>query len=362
MSTGNGSNARVIPSRPAISVGGQDRPALSAGLLSLTVLESTGGLYRCEAEFGNWGAVNGSVGFLHFDRALLDFGADLVIRLAAGEQPGAIFEGRVTGIEARFPRGQPPTLTVLAEDRLQDLRMTRRTRTFEDVDDRAAFEQIATEHGLQAEIDIDGPRHRVLAQVNQSDLAFVRERARALDAEVWVAGRTFYARSHARRMAAPERFTWGGNLHEFTVLADLAHQRTSVTVNGWDVAGKEGLHSEAADDALGGELNGDLSGAAVLRSAFGERKEALAHTVPVSQQEAQAVAEAYFKAAARRFVTGRGVAEASTRLHAGATIDLHGLGPLFSGRYYVTEVAHLFDGRRGLCSEFTAERPGLGRM
>jgi len=38
---------------------------------------------------------------------------------------------------------------------------------------------------------------------------------------------------------------------------------------------------------------------------------------------------------ARRFVTGRGVAESSGKLRVGNFVDLQGLGPLFSGKYYV---------------------------
>jgi hypothetical protein len=40
---------------------------------------------------------------------------------------------------------------------------------------------------------------------------------------------------------------------------------------------------------------------------------------------------------------------------------LSGLGPLFSGKYYVAGVRHLFDGATGMRTEFTAERPGLSR-
>jgi hypothetical protein len=34
---------------------------------------------------------------------------------------------------------------------------------------------------------------------------------------------------------------------------------------------------------------------------------------------------------------------------------------LFSGKYYVSEVKHLFDGTRGMRTEFMAERAGLGK-
>ena len=63
---------------------------------------------------------------------------------------------------------------------------------------------------------------------------------------------------------------------------------------------------------------------------------------------------------ARRFVVGRGVAEPDARLRVGNRVDLQRLGPLFSGKYTLAEVQHVFDGR-GLRTEFTAERPGLGR-
>ena len=37
------------------------------------------------------------------------------------------------------------------------------------------------------------------------------------------------------------------------------------------------------------------------------------------------------------------------------------IGPLFSGKYYVVEVRHRFDSQKGLRTEFTAERAGIGK-
>jgi phage protein D len=147
------------------------------------------------------------------------------------------------------------------------------------------------------------------------------------------------------------------------VLADLAHQRTSVTVGGWDVARKAAIAHRADDSLLAGELNGNVSGASILSQALGKpRFETLAHTAPLTDQEAQAEAESYFKLAARRFVVGRGLADTDSRLRAGNFVTIQGLGPLFSGKYYLTAVKHLYDGVQGLRTEFTAERPGLGKV
>src|SRR6185312_16453743 len=110
-----------------------------------------------------------------------------------GQDP--IFKGKIMALEAIFPEGQSPEISVLAEDRFQDLRMTRRTRTFSDVSDADVIKQIATDHGLTPEVNIPGPTYKVLAQVNQSDLAFIRDRARSVDAEVWMTGNTLHAKA-----------------------------------------------------------------------------------------------------------------------------------------------------------------------
>lgn len=323
----------------------------------MLIAEHVSGLYRCEVKLGNWGTVDNTIDFLYFDRRTLDFGKDFEIKL----DESSLFVGKILGLEAEFPEGQPPTITVLAEDQFQDLRMTRRTRTFTDSSDSDVFSQVANEHSLSPAVTVNGPTYKVLAQVNQSDLAFLRERARTIDAELWMTGRTLNVKPRTERAEETVQLRYGSELRDFSVCADLAIQRTSVTVSGWDVASKAGLQYEATDTVISAEVQNDVSGVSILQSAFGQRKEALVHTVPLNSEEAQVAAEAYFKMSARRFLVGRGVAEPDARLHVGTIVDLQGLGPLFSGRYYLAEVTHLFDGKKGMRSAFAVERPGIGR-
>ncbi|HYV24495.1 MAG TPA: hypothetical protein VE969_04600 [Pyrinomonadaceae bacterium] len=344
-------------SRPSMFVAGQEVPELGAAMQSLMIAESTTGLYRCEATFGNWGSINNTTDFLYFDRKTLDFGKDFEVKL----ESDSLFQGKIMAMEASFPEDKSPEISVLAEDRFQDLRMNRRTRTFTDVSDSDVINQIATDHGLSPSVDVNGPTYKVLAQVNQSDLAFIRERARSIDAEVWMEGNNLNAKEHTGRNGADLQMTYGKELREFTVLADLAMQRTSVAVNGWDVSSKSALQYEATDSVISSELNGDTSGVSILQSALGARKEALAHTVPLNHDEAQHEAETFFKMSARRFVVGRGVAETKASLRVGTKLDLQGLGPLFNGKYYAVEVKHIFDLAKGLRTEFKSERLGIGK-
>jgi phage protein D len=352
----NDSSSSISVLRPSVAIGGRDQPALGAGLLSLNVTETNLGLYRCEMIVGNWGSSNGGSDFLYFDRSLIDFGKTLTISLNG--QP--LFEGQIYALEGRFPEGAQVELAVLAEDRFQELRMTRRTQTFENVTDSDLFNQIATAHGLTPDVEVQGPQHRVLAQLNQSDLAFLRDRARAMDAEAWMDGTTLHVQSRASRNSGTLTLGYKHEILEVVVTADLANQRTALTVSGWDVAAKQGIQYQATDSVLGNELGSATSGANVLQSAFGTRAEMIVHTVPWTQAEAQARAEAHFRAFARTFVSVRGVAQTDPNLRVGAYVNLMGVGPLFEGTYYVTEVSHVFDGVNGLRSEFAAESPGMG--
>ena len=345
---------------PTLKVDGKEEAALGLLLESLLVEETTLGLFRCEAHIGNWATKRDEPDFLYFDRQLIDFGKEFSVGFGPPGAQTEIFKGRITGLEAHYPETGTASLIILAEDRFQDLRMERRTRSFEDVTDADVIRRIASQHGLTPDVDVDGPTYRVITQTNQSDLAFLRERAAAADAELWVADRTLHAQARSRRKTNKVELSWKSNLLEFSVMADLAHQRTSVRVSGWDVAGKKALDEEAGVSVVNGELDGQRSGSAVLAAALAERHERVVMSVPLTQPEAKAVAEARYRARARRFVRGRGKADGTPELRVGTSLTLGGLGDFFDGKYYVTLARHTFDQEQGYRTSFEVERPGIG--
>lgn len=361
MANGNGTGQTLYySSRPLLRVAGEVVENLGASLLqTLMVEESTLGLFRCEASFVNWGPTGNDVGYLLFDRQLLDFGKAFSVEFGPPDEAGPVFAGRISGLEASYPAGSQPEFLILAEDRFQDLRMERRTRSFEDMSDEDVIRDVASQHGLTAEVDIDGPTHRVLVQLNLSDLAFLRERVAAVDGEIWIDGSTLYAQARSRRSHGEVTFTYGQDLLEFTVLADLAHQRTTVRVSGWDVAGKQAIDAEAGSSAIRSELGNHEGGSALLES-LAPRTERVALDVPLSRDEAQALADMRYRSRARAFVRGSGVVDGSPQLRVGTKVEFNNLGPLFDGPYYVTLARHTFDMIHGYRTAFQVERPGIG--
>ena len=91
-------------------IDGNLQPSLGDVLLqSLMVEETTLGLFRCEANFLNWGPKDNEVGFLFFDRQVLDFGKTFAVEFGPPGESGPVFAGRITGIEAPVsaPHGRP---------------------------------------------------------------------------------------------------------------------------------------------------------------------------------------------------------------------------------------------------------------
>lgn len=352
------SRSAIASARPKLEVDGQARPELDSGLLRLLVSDSAEGLATCEAEFGNWGAnAQGQLGFLWFRRDVLEFGKRFVVKLG----DDTLFEGKITAIEARFPALTPPTLVVRVDDPLQDLRMTRRTRHFERVSDADVISQIANDHGLQTDVNLSGPTWPLLVQANESDLAFLRRRMLVADADLVIADGKLSAQPRPNRPRPAITLVHGGTLRRFNVAADLAHQRTSLHCTGWDVANKQAVSEEATASSLGNEASTGDSGPQILQQAFGARHDTVAHRQPPDAASARTEAESHLRALARRFVRGLGETDTDVRLRAGQSVQLDGLGPLFSGAYGLCEVMHRFDLAHGLRTEFTAERAWLGR-
>ncbi len=117
---------------------------------------------------------------------------------------------------------------------------------------------------------------------------------------------------------------------------------------------------EAGESAVSSELNELRGGSARLGQALAERTERVGLATPLSQPEAQALAGARYRRRARRFLTGAGVADGNPAIQVGSSVDLRGVGPLFEGKYYVTQVRHTYDLASGYRTTFQVERPGVG--
>jgi phage protein D len=350
---------------PEFTVAGQVRPELARDLALLSIEEDVHGLTRLQASFIATGPASserdGQINWL--DGQVLDFGKAIQVGLGPSDARRTLFDGKVSALELSMEQGRAAEVLCFAEDALMDLRLTRRFKTYENVSEADLVQAIASEHGLTAQTDLDSPTWPLVQQWNQSDLAFLRERARRFAAEVWVAGGTLHLAARDQREGESLTLIQGGTLQQVRLRADLAHQRSKVVAGGFDDGDATAIDEEAGADAIAAEAQGHTHGAQVLERAFGERASYRVREVPLKGDHARAMAKAALLARARRFVGVNGVADGSTALRVGTRLRLERVGPLFEGDgYVVTRVRHQFDLVGGYRTAFEAERAWIGSM
>ena len=351
-----GSNA------PVILVDGERMAALARDLLRLEITEDTQGLKRLAVRFTAWGPLPGGTdeGELHLDGSELDFGQRIQVSIGPASGARTIFSGAISAIEAVYDEGHEPQLQVMAEDALMKLRFMHRCRTWEESSDADIVRAIAGEHGLTAAVDAEGPTYKVVQQWNQSDLAFLRERARLLQAEIWLDDETLHFATRDRRDAPALTLVNGNQIIRLTARADLAHQRSEAHVAGYDVAAREAIDEQATPDAVRAEAGPGRLGSEILAQAFAEYPTQRQREVPLATEAASAWARAEMLRRARGFVRIQGVTSGSPEMVVGSALTLERVAPPFAGgRYRVTRLTHTYDTDQGHRTAFEAERPNL---
>lgn len=354
----------LYSAEPVFEIDGTVKRELTRDLLRLDVSEDTEGLKTMVARVAGTPAHPDTPGVpeLYLDGSLIDFGKEIAISLGPTGSARTVFKGLVSGIEAAFVEGSEPEVVIFAEDGLMQLRTTRRFKTYETSTDVQIAEEVGGEHGIAVQASGSGPSYDVVQQWNQSDLAFLRERAARIQAEVWIQDDTLYFQTRSSRRGTEITLVQGNQLLDVQVRADLAHQRTKVKVSGYDAAERESIEEEAAGDAVSAEASGGLSGPAVLERAFGQRVSYRVRDVPLTSDEATQWARAEMLRRSRGFVTATGTTNGTPDMVVGSTLTLQRVGgPFNGGGYYVVFVNHSWDREHGFRTRFVAERPNVNQ-
>lgn len=342
--------------RPTLRFGGQRSPLADELLQEMTLKEERGGLSSLELTFIDWTTRGGAqAGFAFADTAVLKLGADIRVYGGDSTAPQELFRGRVSGLEAAAGADGPPVIVALAEDRLQQARKTRRSRSFAGRTPADIVSTVAAGLGLKPVIG-DGLDHPVSdwLQLNQSDLAFLRQVLERVDADLRVIGDELHAGSTGEERRGRLELRLHDNLIAVRATADLADQTATLRLAGRDPATGEVVRASASEGRLG-PGTGRRSAAFLPRSLDVTEPETIAHCEAMTRRECDALAAAAFGRRARRFVRVSGKAAGDPRLRVGTVVSLRRLNPQFENDYAVTAATHIFGPRTGYVTEFAAE-------
>ncbi|MCP4693001.1 MAG: hypothetical protein GY859_33475, partial [Desulfobacterales bacterium] len=280
----------VYSARPTIRVDGKEHPKVRELVLEMKMTESDGGMSALELRFANWASdPEGGADYAFEDDAVLRLGAAIAVYAGDVSEPMEIFRGRVTGLEAEYPGEGPPELVALAEDVFQTARMTRRTRVHENVSVAGLADDLARRLGLTPVITEFAGNIGTWVQLNESDLAFLRRILVRYDGDVQVVGTELHVSPREEVRRGTLELALHDELLQARVVADLAHQVTRVTVNGWDPI--RGARVAGASNGAAWGPGAGSAGAGILRDRFSERSHHISHAAAASDEEARAMAD-----------------------------------------------------------------------
>lgn len=352
----------LVSTRPTVKVGGEVDHGLLRDIDDMEIRDDGNGTRRLRLRLIATGPRgSGSEGMLYLDGKVIDFGKDISVAIGPHDRQKVAFEGRISAIEAVYEQGENFEVELRAEDRLFDLATTRRSRTFERVTAEDIVRQIASAHNLGVETDLESPQFDLVQQWNETDLSFLRRRLSELDADLWLAGGKLFAKDRDKRRPNALTLHIGAEILSLFARADLADQRSAITVGGFDPARNEPVEEESAEVDVASLTRGGRSGIAILSSTFGERKTARRSGAVPRAGEARTFAKAAHRQRTRRFVVLDAITTGLPDLDLGSRLTLNGIGEMFGGGgYSVTALTHLYDRVNGFRTLFAAERGTVG--
>lgn len=346
---------------PRVLVNGEYANIFHDLMLEMLVEQQLDAPTRCQAKFSNWGSQNGEANFLFFDRDVLNFGNPFTIEVEQNGDRKIIFDGVINALEAGYYPDRTPDIIVYAQHLLEQLCSVNRTRTFEHMSVPDVFDSIASEHGVQFELNLLGnyPGLDIIAQFDQTDLALLYDLANDLGWSLGFEDGIVKVRDHLET-ASSIQLVFGRNLRSAKACADLSRQVSEFGVSGWDVDNKVS-HIEIANEShIMNELNGLQGGGEILSDLYGSIRRVEHLSQVRSTEQAAVLAQAAYRQNARRFVTLVAVTEGNPSLHAGGIVDVQGVGQMFNGAYLAAAVRHRFQRESGYYCEVELVRAGIG--
>jgi phage protein D len=302
----------------------------------------------------------------------------LTLRMGyTGESLEEMFIGEVTGVEASFPNGGMPAMSMVAHDYLNRLAQGTAARGFGPLADALVVMILSAENLLIPAIDPavlalstaltavniifkgSGTKQGARGQ-GQSDLDLLKKIAADYDADFWVEGHTLYLSRFIKEYSPRLTLTWGESLLDFTPKVSTVGQVAGVsmrfTLREIPLSFLVSVYYDFDKESIGiSVVPGEAAAGAKAFSGPSFTIIDKAISSPADIATSALVILRTLREKLNKRMTGRGSAVGNPQIRAGAMIRLEGLGPDFSGHYRVSSATHSID-TSGYRTNFEAHR------
>jgi phage protein D/phage baseplate assembly protein gpV len=277
-------------------------------------------------------------------------GAKVEVSLS-GPPSVKLFSGTITGVKLEQPRDDIATLVVVADDGAYKLTRGTNVRTFTTTKYSDVVSKLAAENGLKASVDASTEQFDYLLQTG-TDLEYLNTIVERMGCAWWVEPDDTLHVQKVKVTGPAVTVKFEDTLLDFSVRAS-GLRPTEVKVSGWDPKAQQNVVGQSSPPSNGNAADlvkpflGTTPGTKLT-----DAKASIAETSPITQGEAETVANSVFGDWESAAVVAQGTVHADGAIKPGITIKVDDVGPA-SGNYLVTAVQHTLD-HRGLLTRFTA--------
>lgn len=308
--------------------------------------------------------------FRHSDDPEYQLYEQVKISMGYAGQLSRLLIGEITSIQAAFPSGGAPTLTITGTDYMNRLRQAvpddNSTKNYSNLADWQIAQQIAQRHDLTFSKDStkEGETRQLTSQGTDDDLKFLLRLAKRSHFECCVIieddePALYFGTPRDKRKGDAVKqlkLSYGESLVSFSPHLAAGEQLSKLTVRGYNARKKDKFKYTAEASDLPKTASDGESGADVINRVFKKGREQRVVNVAVqSQQEAKQRAIEMFTESGYKFLTGSGEAIGTPELRPLVNLELAGLGKRYSGIYYVTKTEHVY-GASGYTTSFDVKR------
>jgi phage protein D len=294
--------------------------------------------------------------FEWLDNDLFNIGKKTTIKMGYGANLHTMIIGKIESIDSSLFSNAAPSLRVNGYDLAYSfLKKPSKEESFDDVKYSDIVEKIATRIGLSFSVDPTTQVFPKLVKPNKTSyFKFLLEKAKSIDYELYISGRTLYFKKIKEDQDAIFTLEWGKHLTNFNQSMSTAGVNTRVQIRSWDVANKRPIigNAEAGDERT--QEKGKKKASVSAKEAGNETEKVIYSTVK-SDEEATNMSKSKLNRSSDKFITGSGSTIGIPELRSGILIGLDKLGTRFSGKYRVKECTHTIDSG-GYKVSFTGKR------
>jgi uncharacterized protein involved in type VI secretion and phage assembly len=262
------------------------------------------------------------------------------------EKEDYLIEGEITAIETQFTEDSQAPIVIRGYDTSHRLHRGRYNRSFINMTDSDIVKKIASEVNIKTGvIDDSGAPHDYIFQENQTNMAFLRERAARIGFELYVLfdAQAKQSKLHFRKPKEDGSLNlkWLVDIHNFRVRVTSAEQVSSVEVRGWDYGEKKAIVSTAQSERLITRTDQGKGSQKGTQFRSPMPKMIVVDKPVFSPKEADNIAQALCDELGGEFVYADAKGEGNPQIRPGRVVKLKDMGR-YDGSYYVTETRHLY--------------------